>query len=1074
MYQQHAQWQNQAHPNTRYLPNQQQNYYPPQNAPKPPPVFKSQAELGFELPPVRPAQGQVHQRPPPMAAPPLPSQMQARPRPQSIGYPLPNSGFPPPMHVNGARGTPTQMARSSSASPTRKPLPAPAGPGNSRPLTVTQNPTLARPPANRPQSMDLSAFSRFNQERMASGAISAGTVRNTGPVNSFPNSYNTQRPPYLPQNHITITSAPSVPPPSTQYMPSLQSSNMGNVATSTRRRNSPPRFFENGSAHSSRNTSPEKVNVNSPNIPNTPNSYRSPGPSHTQSPQSTPSQTRVAASTFLPASQPNTPFSTASSAALRQRNPIFDTQSSPTRSSPNAISVTETKFVPLWKRSTIKPIGNGTVIEKERGRTMTVSPTSPGRPLPQPASSRGPQYTVEEPDDDAANSSFESETTSSEVSLVSAVSANSQRSGASNGPGILDLRGSIPQPPSMDRAAATTGALPQASPYSTSSRIESRSIPKPPGMDRVGATTGAIHEGSLTLRFAKMGLDQAGRESSWPQDLPPLPRGPGSGFSNSGSFSRPNSSHGASTSPRHSHSQSQPQNHSSFAAMRSSNNSRSSVHSRAERTIPDYDLDEPPPRPASASFSARSVSPAGSTASSTSGALERFRRNTQHAQPQPQHASYRESRGRPESVGHTTAYAAVKIESPSPIGGKDRMANVRKMEKDSNRTSEVGMVPAITFDNNEQRRQRSQHTTPEIPRITFGDDDEQNMGGPIIRVSGESPTIPRITFGDGSDDQDDDASSSGPLIRVTGEKEVQKYEPKPPQIVFEVPGMGVGSQFGGPVINVSDEDDHDTPRKRGANVPVTSHHGGPRSLPSARSGPGLSGRGGLTCPACSRSIVGRVVGAMGMKWHPDCFRCTICNELLEFQSSYEGIGEDGIKRPYCHLDYHETFAPRCYHCKTAIVEERFISLDDPALGRRTYHEQHFFCAECGDPFLSPSSAAKHNRERDFGKGNGESLTFSGDGTFSYDDDDDNVGFTVYKGHPYCEACHVRLRLPKCKRCKRPIRDHMEAVEALGGKWCWECFRCTNCDQPFEELSYFEREKKPFCENCFSIMIRNEI
>ena len=63
---------------------------------------------------------------------------------------------------------------------------------------------------------------------------------------------------------------------------------------------------------------------------------------------------------------------------------------------------------------------------------------------------------------------------------------------------------------------------------------------------------------------------------------------------------------------------------------------------------------------------------------------------------------------------------------------------------------------------------------------------------------------------------------------------------------------------------------------------------------------------------------------------------------------------------------------------------------------------------------------------------------TGDGEFDIDDD---VGFTVYKGHPYCEACHVRLRMPKCKRCKKSIRDGMRAVEALGGKWCWECFVC---------------------------------
>lgn len=121
----------------------------------------------------------------------------------------------------------------------------------------------------------------------------------------------------------------------------------------------------------------------------------------------------------------------------------------------------------------------------------------------------------------------------------------------------------------------------------------------------------------------------------------------------------------------------------------------------------------------------------------------------------------------------------------------------------------------------------------------------------------------------------------------------------------------------------------------------------------------------------------------------------------------------------------QTYAPKCYHCHTAIADERFITLDDPELGTRTYHEQHFFCAECGDPFLPPSSVSGNRN-------------FAGDGSF----EDADVGFTVYKGHPYCENCHVRLRMPKCKRCKKSIRDGTRAVEALGGKWCWECFVCT--------------------------------
>ena len=129
-----------------------------------------------------------------------------------------------------------------------------------------------------------------------------------------------------------------------------------------------------------------------------------------------------------------------------------------------------------------------------------------------------------------------------------------------------------------------------------------------------------------------------------------------------------------------------------------------------------------------------------------------------------------------------------------------------------------------------------------------------------------------------------------------------------------------------------------------------------------------------------------------------------------------------VVSPFCCITRNmQNFAPRCWHCKTAIIDSRFITLDDPALGgSRTYHEQHFFCAECGDPFLAP-------RLENATEINGV---------------DDDVGFTVYRGHPYCEPCHVRLRMPKCKKCSKSIRHWERAVEALGGKWCWTCFVCA--------------------------------
>ncbi|KAI1786722.1 hypothetical protein LXA43DRAFT_1032626 [Ganoderma leucocontextum] len=329
---------------------------------------------------------------------------------------------------------------------------------------------------------------------------------------------------------------------------------------------------------------------------------------------------------------------------------------------------------------------------------------------------------------------------------------------------------------------------------------------------------------------------------------------------------------------------------------------------------------------------------------------------------------------------------------------------------------------------------QSSQGTPRIPKISFpasadGDSDEDDLDRPVIDISGPSqtgpPTLPRISFGD-----DDDNNNNGiPSINVGGVDD----GPSVPQI--SLPGEPSSS---------SQSQRRTQPQTQRIQQTLSN----PRMEAAKRSG--------LVCGGCGGPIIGRIVSAMDMRWHPGCFRCCVCDELLENLSSY---AHDG--RPYCHLDYHEQFAPRCYHCETAIVDERFITLDDQELGKRTYHEQHFFCAECGDPFLPPLAPGAPSR------------TFAGDGEFTASAEDD-VGFTVYKGHPYCEACHVRLRMPKCKKCKKSIRDGMQAVEALGGKWCWECFTCARCDRPFENPAFFQRDGKPFCENCFSVMIRNEI
>ena len=109
--------------------------------------------------------------------------------------------------------------------------------------------------------------------------------------------------------------------------------------------------------------------------------------------------------------------------------------------------------------------------------------------------------------------------------------------------------------------------------------------------------------------------------------------------------------------------------------------------------------------------------------------------------------------------------------------------------------------------------------------------------------------------------------------------------------------------FSPPQISVSETSDTQPPRG-----PYGSRHTQVQEIQGQkRTLPPVPQRTGLFCGGCGGSIMGRIVSAMGVRWHPGCFRCTICNELLEHVSSYEHGG-----KPYCHLDYHEvrTFPSR--------------------------------------------------------------------------------------------------------------------------------------------------------------------
>ncbi|KAI8976723.1 hypothetical protein BD414DRAFT_580425 [Trametes punicea] len=711
---------------------------------------------------------------------------------------------------------------------------------------------------------------------------------------------------------------------------------------------------------------------------------------------------------------------------------------------------------------------------RERSRTLPLPSAAPTYPLPSkpdPPSPRRPQNVTDRPFLQSPQSSDDEELTnallerhprspSPQYGIRDLPRNNQVQSGvpgsptkANDGEGPSRVRRELPSPESTSPNKSATHLLSGDSDTSLAFRMAATSLqsPSPTSPSAQPPRSGHGYSSSVSSAGSSRPMpqppsrtqsehdrqqqpSQSPQRSAWPSTLPPLPRAPASPQSQSGSQSGFAS-------------QTQVQARLRPLPIRSNTVSADVTPFGRPRSPrkPDLDLsldDAPPPSlrrsPAPSHNASPQLSQTGNRAGTAPSGVQ-----LQRAPSQDTTASVFSLSSFPKPPTH------VDSKSPSPTKFAFRPTSPAKQQphdfgsrsQSPTKTQTAVRSPSPTKYNGPPAfavsEQRSSQPTPRIPKISFpanpdGDSDEEDAsGGPVISVSGPSesraggaPNLPRISFGI---DEGEDRDNGLPSINIGGAEDVA------------LPKISLPGEPSSPGRNRREQ-----PQTRKVEQTLAN----PR-LEAAK-------RSGLVCGGCGGAIIGRIVSAMDMRWHPGCFRCCVCDELLENLSSYAHEG-----RPYCHLDYHERFAPRCYHCQTPIVDERFITLDDPELGKRTYHEQHFFCAECGDPFLPPSTPGAPSR------------TFAGDGEFAVGAEDD-VGFTVYKGHPYCEACHVRLRMPKCKKCKKSIRHGMQAVEALGGKWCWECFTCASCDKPFEVPAFFQRDGKPFCEHCFSIMIRNEI
>lgn len=342
-----------------------------------------------------------------------------------------------------------------------------------------------------------------------------------------------------------------------------------------------------------------------------------------------------------------------------------------------------------------------------------------------------------------------------------------------------------------------------------------------------------------------------------------------------------------------------------------------------------------------------------------------------------------------------------------------------------------------------------------IPTIHLPDE-------PSIQVSRATPSIPTINFPDQPSIQINSVPSiptinlpDTPSILVSGLPPVPSIE------VSHVPQISVSGPAAIPSINIPDAPPNKSTRplpdpKTASRRPPPRHHA---SAPVSRGhwSPAPGNRATATCHQCQLPIEGRVVALRGVpqRFHPSCFICYTCGtglEALEIspepadrraerldriqrralgehieEVDGQTMAEDGDERLrfYCHLDWHELYAPRCKHCTTPIIGEHAVALGEH------WHYGHFFCAECGDPFEQGMT----HIEKD--------------------------------GYAWCLSCQTKRterRAPKCVICKKAVLG--QYIEALGGEFHDECFKCAVCNGGFDDGQIFPKENgMVLCTGC---------
>lgn len=185
---------------------------------------------------------------------------------------------------------------------------------------------------------------------------------------------------------------------------------------------------------------------------------------------------------------------------------------------------------------------------------------------------------------------------------------------------------------------------------------------------------------------------------------------------------------------------------------------------------------------------------------------------------------------------------------------------------------------------------------------------------------------------------------------------------------------------------------------------------------------------GAICEQCGGQINGGDIAVFasraghGVCWHPPCFICTVCQELLVDLIYFY---QDG--KIYCGRHHAECLKPRCAACDEIIFADECTEAEG-----RHWHMKHFCCFEC-ETVLGGQR------------------------------------YIMKEGRPYCCHCFESLYAEYCDTCAQHIGIDQGQMTYDGQHWhaTESCFCCAHCKKSLLGRPFLPKQGQIFCSRACS-------